>query len=143
VVVFTVRLLVAVEADDPLRPVSLIVTVEPDTEVTFPAAPPPNPLAPAAPGRRAPVGAPDGGDPVGAPDAAVPGRGPCAPPKPLTHEPLAVAALTTIVVAVIGEEADDDADEPLLDALSATTHEPTVTAEAVVGLVRVNAVEAL
>ncbi|WP_375484805.1 hypothetical protein [uncultured Jatrophihabitans sp.] len=143
----TVRKTVLAAAPAAARRDCCTVTVVPLTFVTLPKTNPPK--APRFP--RAPPGAPDGrlvDMPDGAPLRRMPPvRGP-PPLNPAEQVPFFVA-LTRTVEAATGAVVEVDAPDPEAEAgvdpaaeLVTETHEPTLTAAALVAAVRVNFVDA-
>ena len=129
----TVRLVVAELSVPKSR--AAIITVDPDTDVTFPAATAPMADRPDGnPDGTWPDGNPDGNWPDGNPDGRCPFPGPRKPPKQV---PLAAEA--TVSVVAVNEAAV--ADVP--DGATAVTHSPARTEPSVVATAWLNFVDAV
>lgn len=138
-VVVPVRVTVTLDAFLVCGSVSLTVTTDPDTAVTWPeAAPkPPAAKAPVWCGKVPPPGVVPPSPPK-PPGREPPGRVPLNPPKPPPTPRLQAPEtgwLTETVVAVIGPPNGVADDVPDVGLPKAEMHEPTVTAAAVVSVV--------
>jgi hypothetical protein len=114
--------------------VSSTVTCEPDTAVTWPDAAPKLPLPNVRPdgGRKLP---PEGLVPPGAVPPEAPPNPPGRPPNPPRSQAPDTGWEIDTVVAVIGSPKGDDVFADEVGLPKAETHDPTVTADALVELI--------